>query len=85
MGRVVRWRNYIAIPLRSNIWRPKTDFKNKIVDMIRGVAADGDYVVVSEKALSVALGLLYDESSIKDDLYSKVMTYLTTRGCGELS
>jgi F420-0:gamma-glutamyl ligase-like protein len=79
MGRVVRWRNYIAIPLRSNIWRPKTDFKNKIVDMVRSVAADRDYVVVSEKALSVALGLLYDESSIKNDLYSKVMTYLTTR------
>ena len=76
---VVRWRNYIAIPLRSDIWKPKTDFKNKIVEMVRGVALDGDYVVVSEKALSVALGLLYDESSIKSDLYSKVMTYLITR------
>jgi len=79
MGGVVRWRSYIAIPLRSKIWRPKTDFKNKIVEMVEGVVADGDYVVVSEKALSVALGLLYDESSIKSDLYSKAMTYLTTR------
>ena len=76
---VVKWRNYIAIPLRSKIWRPKTDFKNKIVEMVRGVALDGDYVVVSEKALSVALGFLYDESSIKSDPYSEIVTYLTTR------
>ncbi len=79
MSGVVRWRNYIAIPLRSEIWRPKTDFKNKIVEMVRGVALDEDYVVISEKALSVALGLIYDESTIKSDPYSKVVTYLSTR------
>jgi len=79
MGKVVRWRNYIAIPLKSEVWRPKADFKNKIVEMIRNIAEDGDYVVVSEKALSTVLGHLYDESLIKSDLFSKVMTYLTTR------
>lgn len=78
MGRVVRWRDFVAIPLRSKIWRPKTDFKRKVAELIKEVALDGDYIVVSEKALSSALGLLYDESSINSDLYSKVMTYLTT-------
>jgi F420-0:gamma-glutamyl ligase-like protein len=79
MGKVVKWRNYVAIPLKSEIWRPKTDFKDKIVEMVKDVVADGDYVVVSEKALSAALGRLYDESSIESDLFSRFMTYLTTR------
>ncbi|MEM4575872.1 MAG: coenzyme F420-0:L-glutamate ligase [Candidatus Nezhaarchaeales archaeon] len=78
MSRVVRWRNFVAIALESKIWRPKTDFKKSIAELVKEVALDGDYIVVSEKALSSALGLLYDESSIKIDPYSKVMTYLTT-------
>lgn len=78
MGRVVRWRGFIAIPLRSNLWKPGTDFKRKIAELVKGVISSGDYVIVSEKALSTALGLLYDESLIKSDLYSKTMTYLIT-------
>ncbi|MEM0232479.1 MAG: coenzyme F420-0:L-glutamate ligase [Candidatus Nezhaarchaeales archaeon] len=78
MGRVVKWRDFVAIPLRSNVWRPGTNFKKKIVELVRNVVLDGDYVVISEKALSAALGLLYDESSIKSDFYSRLMTYLTT-------
>lgn len=78
MSRVVRWRNFVAIALESKIWRPKTDFKRSIAELVKKVALDGDYIVISEKALSSALGLLYDESSIKIDPYSKVMTYLTT-------
>ncbi|MEM0217206.1 MAG: coenzyme F420-0:L-glutamate ligase [Candidatus Nezhaarchaeales archaeon] len=78
MSRVVKWRDFVAIPLRSNVWRPGTNFKKKIAELIKNVALNGDYVVVSEKALSAALGLLYDESSIKSDLYSRLMTYLTT-------
>jgi F420-0:gamma-glutamyl ligase-like protein len=79
MDKVVKWRDYVAIPLKSEVWRPKTDFKNKIVEMIKDVVADDDYVVVSEKALSVALERLYDESLIESDPFSKIMTYLTTR------
>ncbi|MEM4424577.1 MAG: coenzyme F420-0:L-glutamate ligase [Candidatus Nezhaarchaeales archaeon] len=78
MGRVVRWREFMAIPLRSNVWRPGTKYKEKIAELVSGVVSSGDYVVISEKALSVALGLLYDESSIKSDPYSKLITYLTT-------
>lgn len=78
MSGVVKWRNYIAIPLRSSIWRPGTNFKKKIAELVKEIVSEGDYVVVSEKALSAALGLLYDESLIKSDAYSRVMTYLTT-------
>lgn len=78
MYRIVRWKNFIAIALRSSVWRPGTNFKRKIAELVRNVISSGDYVVVSEKALSAALGLLCDESSIKTDVYSKIMTYLTT-------
>jgi len=79
MQRILRWRSYIAIPLRSRLWRPRTDYKRKIAEMIKDVASDGDYVVLSEKALSTALGLLYDESMIPSDPYSKLMTFFIAR------
>lgn len=79
MERILRWRNYVAIPLRSTLWRPKTDFKQEIVTLIGNIASNGDYLVVSEKALSTALGLLYDESVIPSDPYSKLMTFLISR------
>ncbi|MHC1627207.1 MAG: coenzyme F420-0:L-glutamate ligase [Candidatus Nezhaarchaeales archaeon] len=79
MQRILKWRNYIAIPLKSDLWKPKTDFKRKTVELIKNVASNGDYVVLSEKALSTALGLLYDESIIPSDFYSKLMTFLITR------
>lgn len=78
MGKIVKWRDFIAIPIRSNVWRPGTNFKRKIAELVKNVISSGDYVVISEKALSTALGLLYDESSIKTDAYSRAMTYLTT-------
>ncbi len=79
MHKIVKWRCYIAIPLRSSLWRPGTNFKLEISRLISKVASNGDYVVVSEKALTTALGLLYDEENVKPDLYSKIMTYMLVK------
>ena len=79
MRRALRWRNYLAIPLRSRVWRPGTDFKREVAKLVRGVASSGDYIVLSEKALAVSMGLLFDESSIKPDFLSKALTLLLMR------
>jgi F420-0:gamma-glutamyl ligase-like protein len=56
---------YYALSIVTGFWKPKDDFLNIIVEAIAGKVADGDFVVVSEKAVSTALGSTIDESKIK--------------------
>ncbi|MEM2058456.1 MAG: coenzyme F420-0:L-glutamate ligase [Thermoproteota archaeon] len=79
MRKTVKAGTFVAIPLRSKLWKPKTDFKQEIVKLISGIATTGDYVVLSEKALSTAMGLVCDESTIDSDPYSELMVFLTVR------
>ncbi len=55
---------YKALPLTTAFWKPKTDYLSIIVKAVAGKVADGDFVVVSEKAISTALGNVLDESKI---------------------
>ena len=48
-------------PVRTKYWRPGDDFLEIILRSIAGECRDGDIVVLSEKALSVATGHLVDE------------------------
>ncbi|MGQ9542646.1 MAG: coenzyme F420-0:L-glutamate ligase [Candidatus Bathyarchaeia archaeon] len=54
-----------ALALKSRYWKPGTDYTGIIVEAIRGLAQTGDVVVVSEKAISTALGRIFDESKIQ--------------------
>ncbi len=58
-------RRYKPLRLSSRIWRPGTDAHGVIVEALKGRVSQGDIVVVSEKALAVARGLVFDESLIK--------------------
>lgn len=49
----------------TSYWTPGEDFLERIVDAVRNVVRDGDIVVVSEKAVSTALGNLVDEGKVK--------------------
>ena len=52
---------YYALPLATRFWRPGADYLNTIVQAVQKSVKDGDFVVVSEKALSTALGNMLDE------------------------
>lgn len=56
-----RWR---FKPVKTAYWMPHTDYLNAIWEAIKGVVKEGDVVVVSEKAISTAKGLIVDESRI---------------------
>jgi F420-0:gamma-glutamyl ligase-like protein len=56
---------YYALSIVTGFWKPKDDFLNNIVEAVAGKVEDGDFVVVSEKAVSTALGSTIDESKIK--------------------
>jgi len=62
-----------------NYWYPSTDIVQEIVKKYRDVLTDGSIVVLSEKAVSVALGNIYDENLVKSDLVTKYATQLINK------
>ncbi len=56
---------YFALPIVTRFWTPKDDYLSCIVEAVAGKVEDGDFVVVSEKAISTALGNIIDENKIK--------------------
>jgi len=47
--------------VKTRYWRPGEDYLTQIVESIRDKVKDGDFVTVSEKAISTAMGNLIDE------------------------
>lgn len=50
--------------MKTDYWRPDTDYVQRIIDSIKGKIKDGDFVTISEKAISTASGNIVDESKI---------------------
>ncbi len=53
-----------ALPISTVYWKPGTDFLREIIEAIRYKVRDCDFVVISEKALSVSMNNIVDESTI---------------------
>jgi len=58
-------KRYKTLTVRTRYWRPGEDYLKQIVDSIEKRVEDGDFVTISEKALSTALGGLVDESTVQ--------------------
>jgi len=56
---------YRALPIVTGFWKPKDNYLAGISEAVAGKVKDGDFVVVSEKAISTALGNIFDENTIK--------------------
>jgi F420-0:gamma-glutamyl ligase-like protein len=68
-----------AIALRTAYWRPGTNYVNIVSEAVQHLIRDGDIVTVSEKALSVALGFIVDESKIRPSLLAKLLSRIWMR------
>ena len=64
---------YTALAITTNYWKPHSDYTSKILFAVEGKLLDNDFVVVSEKAVSTALGCMVDESEVKPGLTAKVL------------
>lgn len=53
-----------VLVITTQYWRPGEDYRDNIVSAIASTVEDGDFVTVSEKALSVALGNIVDEETV---------------------
>lgn len=64
---------------RFRYWYPGTDVVNEIVNKYGMYIDNGDILVLSEKALAIALGNIYDENVIDADIFTKTATFFTMR------
>ncbi len=64
---------YSALAVTTNYWKPHSDFADKIINSIERSVENGDFVVVSEKAISTALGNMVDETVVKPSLTARVL------------
>ncbi|MCW4052719.1 MAG: coenzyme F420-0:L-glutamate ligase, partial [Candidatus Bathyarchaeota archaeon] len=62
-----------SIGVTTSYWRPKEDYLDHIVQALKDNIREGDFVVVSEKALSTAKGRILDEGSIAPSWIAKLL------------
>jgi F420-0:gamma-glutamyl ligase-like protein len=65
---------YYALSLAMEYWKPSDNYLDSILDAIEKRVADGDFVVVSEKALSTAMGNIIDENSTSPSFSAKMIS-----------
>ena len=70
---------YYALPVATKYWKPGEKYLNGILDAVEKRLADGDFVVISEKALSTALGNIIDESSTCPSFNAKLISRIWMR------
>lgn len=56
---------YCALAVQTGYWKPNSNYLRQILEALEDKIRDGDFVVVSEKALAIATGNIIDESTIK--------------------
>ena len=62
-----------VLAVTTSFWRPGQDYLQSIARAIGEKLHDGDFIVVSEKALSIARNNMIDESLAKPGLGAKVI------------
>jgi len=70
---------YTALAIATNYWKPNSNYTDKIINAIESKVEDGDFVVVSEKAISTALGNMVDEGTVKPSLTARCMARIWMR------
>ncbi len=61
----MKYRRFKLKAIRTGYWKPNTNYLEEIVKAVGKEVKDGDVIVVSEKAISVALGNMVDESKVE--------------------
>lgn len=64
---------YRLLVVTTKYWRPKENYLKEIIHSVKGKVADGDFVVVSEKAIATALSNMVDENVVKPGLSARLI------------
>jgi len=64
---------YQKVAVVTPYWKPSEDFLQMIINSVREKIEDGDFLTISEKAISTALGNILDESIIRPSLLARFL------------
>ncbi|TET64580.1 hypothetical protein E3J49_03870 [Candidatus Bathyarchaeota archaeon] len=64
---------YKALAIATRYWRPGENYLEKIIKGVKGRILDGDFIVVSEKAISTAMSNIVDEELIEPNQCAKLI------------
>jgi F420-0:gamma-glutamyl ligase-like protein len=64
---------YKALAVTTKYWKPWENYLEEIVKSVRDEISDGDFVVISEKAISTASNNILDESAVKPSLSARLI------------
>ena len=78
-GNPLQMTKYYALPVTTKYWKPGEKYLDSILDAVEKRVADGDFVVISEKAISTALGNVIDESVVSPSFSAKLISRLWMR------
>ena len=70
---MLEMKEYFINAIRTEYWMPNSNYLDIIVSALRGRVKDGDIIVISEKALSIAKGLIIDEKSVKAGFLARIL------------
>jgi F420-0:gamma-glutamyl ligase-like protein len=72
---------YCVLALTTKYWKPKDDYLLEVMKAVEKSVTDGDFVVVSEKALSTARNNIVDEKSVTASFNAKLIAGIWMRKC----
>jgi len=64
---------YKVLAITTKYWRTGENYLEQIIESIKGKIADGDFIVVSEKAISTASNNIVDENGVRPSLSAKLI------------
>jgi len=64
---------YKAVAVTTRYWRPGEDYLKQIVKAIENKVENEDFVTISEKAISTALGNIVDESVVQPSWFARFL------------
>ena len=64
---------FLARPISSRYWRPGEDWIKEIINRTKMTLRPGDFIVISEKAISIAKGNIVDENLIMPSFLAKLL------------
>jgi F420-0:gamma-glutamyl ligase-like protein len=70
---------YYTLPVTTKYWKPGEEYPNSILLAVEKRVINDDFVVISEKALSTALGSIVDESTTNPSFSAKLISRLWMR------
>lgn len=76
---------YKALAVTTKYWRPRENYLKEIINGVKEKVSDGDFVVISEKAISTATSNIVNENMIKSSLCAELIAnYWMQIVCGYL-